>query len=68
MSAERWYSKRELARTLRVSVSTIERNYSPTMVVGHQNRYTMSDIERQSSELTQRRCKGAEVIELRRAA
>lgn len=45
--AERWYTKQEIARTLRVSTSTIERHVAPTMRVGGQNRYTMSDVQRQ---------------------
>lgn len=45
--AERWFSKRELARELRVSVSTIERHVKPTLRVGAMNRYEMSDVRRQ---------------------
>lgn len=49
MSAERWYSKRELARELHVSVSSIERHVRPTLRVGGMNRYEMSDVRRQLS-------------------
>lgn len=45
--AERWYSKRELARELRVSVRSIERHVKPSMRVGAMNRYLMSDVRRQ---------------------
>lgn len=57
--SERWYSKRELARELRVSVSSIERHVKPTLVVGHQNRYEMSDVRRQLGDAE------SNVVELR---
>lgn len=45
--AERWYSKKELARELHVSVSTVERHVRPTMRVGAMNRYCLSDVREQ---------------------
>ena len=45
--AERWYTKRELARQMHVSVSSVERHIRPTYRVGGQNRYLTSDVERQ---------------------
>jgi DNA-binding NarL/FixJ family response regulator len=62
MPAERWYTKREIARTLRVSVSTIERHVRPTMRVGGQNRYTMGDVQRQLGATPQPK---GDVVELR---
>lgn len=47
--SERWYSKRELARELHVSISSIERHVKPTIVIGAMNRYEMSDVRRQLS-------------------
>lgn len=43
---EAWLTKRELARKLRVSPRTIERQDLPHMRVGGQNRYRMSEVER----------------------
>jgi hypothetical protein len=45
VSAEEWLTKRELARTLRVSPRTVERLRLPCMRVGGQNRYLMSQVE-----------------------
>lgn len=42
---EPWLTKRELARKLGVSVSTITRLRLPHMRVGGQNRYRMSEVE-----------------------
>jgi hypothetical protein len=42
---EPWLTKRELARKLRVSTRTIERLHLPSMRVGGQNRYLMSQVE-----------------------
>ena len=44
---EVWYTCDELASKLRVSPKTIRRHIRPTMVVGHQNRYEMSDVRAQ---------------------
>lgn len=44
---EIWYTRPELARKLQVSEKTIQRHIRPTMVVGHQNRYEMSDVRAQ---------------------
>jgi hypothetical protein len=44
---EPWLTKRELAAALKVSTRTIERHHiPPTMRVGVQNRYRLSDVER----------------------
>lgn len=43
---EPWLTKRELARKLGVSVSTVTRLRLPHMRVGGQNRYRMSEVER----------------------
>jgi hypothetical protein len=43
---ERWLNKRELARELRTSPRTIERLGLPSMRVGGQNRYLMSEVRR----------------------
>jgi hypothetical protein len=42
---EPWLTKAELARKLRVSVRTIERIGLPSMRVGGQNRYLMSEVQ-----------------------
>lgn len=42
---EPWLTKRELARRLRCSTRTIERLGLPTMRVGGQNRYQLSEVE-----------------------
>ncbi len=42
---EPWLTKRELARRLRCSTRTIERLAIPTMRVGGQNRYRLSEVE-----------------------
>ena len=46
MRSEPWLTKRELARKLGVSLSTITRLSLPHMRVGGQNRYRMSEVER----------------------
>lgn len=43
--SEPWLTKRELARKLRVSTRTVERLHLPTIRVGGQNRYLMSQVE-----------------------
>jgi Helix-turn-helix domain len=44
---EPWLTKQELAAALKVSTRTIERHrIPPTMRVGGQNRYRLSDVER----------------------
>ena len=43
---EPWLTKRELASRLSCSVRTIERLRLPSMRVGGQNRYLMSQVER----------------------
>ena len=42
---EPWLTKRELAIRLRCSTRTIERLQLPTMRVGGQNRYRVSEVE-----------------------
>lgn len=42
---EEWLTKRELARKLKTSVRTIERNRYPFTRVGGQNRYLLSQVE-----------------------
>lgn len=42
---EPWLTKRELATRLRCSTRTIERLRLPTMRVGGQNRYRLSEVE-----------------------
>ena len=59
---EPWLTKRELAAELKVSVRTIERLRLPAMVVGGQNRYLLSEVER---HLQGKSAGGGEVIELR---
>lgn len=49
LDQEPWLTKREVAERLRVSVSTVERHISPTICVGGQNRYYMSQVEAQLS-------------------
>jgi len=44
---EPWYTKSELANLLRVSPRSVQRHVRPTMVVGGQNRYLMSDVRAQ---------------------
>lgn len=41
-----WLTKRELAERLKVSPRTIERLAPPSMQVGGQKRYTLSEVER----------------------
>lgn len=43
---EPWLTRAELARELRVSVSTIGRMRPPCLRVGGQNRYRLSEVER----------------------
>lgn len=45
-----WYTRPELARKLRVSEKTIQRRIKPTVVIGRQNRYLMSDVRAQLSQ------------------
>lgn len=45
MTTEPWLTKRELARTLRVSTRTIERLRLPCHRVGGQNRYVLSEVK-----------------------
>jgi len=47
MTDEPWLTKRELAAKLRVSIRTVERRIEPTVRVGRQNRYWVSDALRQ---------------------
>lgn len=42
---EPWLTKRELAAQLHCSTRTIERLHLPTMRVGGQNRYRLSEVE-----------------------
>ena len=42
---EPWLTKRELAGALRCSPRTIERLHPPTLRVGGQNRYRLSEVE-----------------------
>ena len=44
---EAWYTKAELARKLRTSEKSIQRHIRPTMVIGRQSRYEMSDVRAQ---------------------
>ena len=45
--SEPWLTKRELARELKVSVRTVERRIKPSLEIGRQNRYFLSDAEAQ---------------------
>jgi hypothetical protein len=45
MAPERWLTKREVARRLRVSKRTVEWLKLPHTHVGGQNRYLMSQVE-----------------------
>ena len=45
--SETWYTRAELASKLRVSVKTVQRHIRPTMVIGGQNRYELSDVRAQ---------------------
>lgn len=45
--SEPWLTKRELARTLKVSPRTVERQRFPAWRVGGQNRYRLSEVERE---------------------
>lgn len=47
MTREPWLKKAEVAEALSVSVSTVERKVTPTLRVGGQNRYLMSQVEAQ---------------------
>lgn len=46
MPDEVWLTKKELAEALKVSTRTIERAKLPCLVVGSQNRYRMSEVEK----------------------
>jgi hypothetical protein len=43
---EPWLTKKELAEALKVSIRTIERVKPPCLLVGGQNRYRMSEVEK----------------------
>jgi hypothetical protein len=61
-NTEPWLTKRELASALKLSMRTIERLITPTMRAGGQNRYKLSDAERQ---LQGDRGRPADLVELR---
>jgi hypothetical protein len=41
--SESWLTKRELATKLKISTRTVERRIRPSLEVGQQNRYFLSD-------------------------
>jgi hypothetical protein len=47
---EPWLTKREVADLLKVSTRTIERVKPPCLLVGDQNRYRTSEIEKGAEE------------------
>ncbi len=55
---EPWLTKREIAANLHCSTRTIERLRLPSMRVGGQNRYRLSEVE----DYLSRRSRPAEVI------
>lgn len=59
---EAWLTKPEVARKLRVSVRTVERMRLPSMRVGGQNRYSMSQVYATINGVPE---KGGNVIPLR---
>lgn len=56
---EEWLTRRELAKALKVSPSTIARLDLPYLAVGNQNRYKMSEVVRALQG-------GGDVVPLRR--
>jgi hypothetical protein len=59
---EAWLTKGEVAQALKISPRSVERHIRPSLTVGAQHRYFMSEV------IEQLRGKPAEVIPLREAS